>query len=110
MDCMLHLTHTVGPEVHYGLLSKTSLALSSLPTPASEVVNTRLQLSQLQDERLLAAEVDRMLRSVSGYFRPLVIKLPLAVLGQGVFLIHTESDREEALMLLRSELKLMLEQ
>ena len=110
MDCLLHLPHTVDPEIHYGLLSKTRLAFCSLPSPASEVINTNLQPSQLKDMHLLDGEVERMVDSVVERNLPFVIKLPLAVLGQGVFIIRAEPDRQAAVKVLRSELRTMLQQ
>ena len=110
MDCLLHLPHTVDPETHFGLLSKTNLAFCSLPSPTSQVINTELQASQLKDMHLLDAEVDNMLESVLERTLPFVIKLPLAVLGQGVFILRAESDRQAAVKVLRSELRTMLQQ
>ncbi|KAL8778228.1 MAG: hypothetical protein Q9213_007507 [Squamulea squamosa] len=110
MDCLLHLPHTVDPDVHYELLSKTNMALSSLPTPASDVVNTKLQPHQLQDKTLLKAEVARMTEAVLQRPLPFVIKMPLSVTGQGVFLIRTEADRKEAIEVLTRELKPILRQ
>ena len=85
MDCLLHLPHTVDPDAHYGLLSKTNLASCTLPSPKSEVIHAVLQLSQLKDMHLLDAEVERMSNFVLERSLPFVIKLPLAVLGQGVY-------------------------
>ncbi|KAL8768301.1 MAG: hypothetical protein Q9209_005440 [Squamulea sp. 1 TL-2023] len=110
MDCLLHLQHTVSPDAHYELLSKTYLALSSLTTPVSDIVNTKLQPHQLQDETLLNEEVARMMETVLQRPLPFVVKMPLAVLGQGVFLIRTEADRKEGIEVLTRELKPMLRQ
>lgn len=110
MDCLLHLPHTVNPEVHYGLLSKTNLAFCGLPSPPSEVINTGLQPCQLKDMHSLDAEVEKMLGFVLERNIPFVIKLPLAVLGQGVFIIRAESDRQAAVEVLRSGLRTMLQQ
>lgn len=109
MDCMLHLPHTVDPEVHYKLLSKKNLALSGLPTPESEVIRTNLQPHQIYDESSLDAEVVCMMEPILNYTLPFVIKLPQSSSGKGVFLIHTESDRGHAIEVLRIELKRTLQ-
>ena len=58
---------------------------------------------------MLDAEVEKMLESVLERSLPFVIKLPLAVLGQGVFIVRAESDRQSAVKVLRSELRTMLQ-
>lgn len=109
MDCMLHLPHTVDPEVHYELLFKKNLALSGLPTPESEVIRTNLQPHQIYDESSLDAEVGCMMEPILNRTLPFVIKLPQSLSGEGVFLIHTESDRGHAIEVLRLELKMILQ-
>lgn len=57
MDCLLPHPHLV----HYTALSKRALALSSLPTPLTTVVDTVLGPAQAADAELLAFEAERML-------------------------------------------------
>ncbi|MCJ1458463.1 hypothetical protein MMC28_008836 [Mycoblastus sanguinarius] len=110
MDCMLHLPHLVDPESHYEVLSKSSLALSGLPTPKSEVIETELQPYQAHDEPLMKSELARMIASISERQVPFVIKVPQALSGQGTFLVRTEPDRKNALRTLEVELSKMLRQ
>ncbi|KAL8676500.1 MAG: hypothetical protein Q9186_006984 [Xanthomendoza sp. 1 TL-2023] len=113
MDCLTFLPHTVNPEVHYDLLSKRSLALSTLPTPPSEVVDTILRPGEAYDERALLIEVSRMTKGVRTRPCPFVVKMPQSLSGEGVFLIHGDSDRLHATEVLGLELtrclKLMTE-
>ena len=108
MDCMLHLPHLVDPESHYEVLSKRFLALSGLPTPKSEVVDTEVQPHQTHDEALVNSEAARMISPIFDRRVPFVIKLPQALSGQGTFLVRTELDRQKALKALEVEVKRML--
>ena len=108
MDCLLHLPHVVDPEAHYDVLSKRSLALSGLPTPSSEVVDTILQPFQIHDQGLVDAEVLRMLEPVRKRPLPFAVKMPQAVSGEGTFLIRTESDQQKAIEILTLEIERML--
>ena len=110
MDCMLHLPHLIDPESHYDVLSKSGLALSGLPTPDSEVVETVLQAYQTHEEALIRSESMRMIATVSERRVPFVVKMPQALSGQGTFLIRSEPDRQNALETLEVELKKMLRQ
>lgn len=110
MDCMLHLPHAVEPEAHYELLSKRALALSGLPTPGSKVIDTLLQPYQIPNERLVDAEVIRMVKPIRERPLPFAVKMPQALSGQGTFLIHTESDSQKAVEVLAREVKRMLHQ
>ena len=110
MDCMLHLPHLIDPESHYEVLSKKGLALSGLPTPQSEVVETELQPYQTCDEAVMISESARMIAPISDRQVPFVVKMPQALSGQGTLLIRTELDRQKALRILEVELKKLLQQ
>ena len=110
MDCMLHLPHLVDPDAHYEVLSKRSLALSGLPTPKSEVLDTEMQPYQTHDEALVNSETARMMSPIFDRPVPFVIKMPQALSGQGTFLVRTELDRQVALKALEMEIKRMLRQ
>ena len=110
MDCMLHLPHLVDPDAHYEVLSKRSLALSGLPTPKSEVLDTDMQPYQTHDEVLVNSETARMMSPIFDRQVPFVIKMPQALSGQGTFLVRTELDRQVALKALEMEIKRMLRQ
>ncbi|KAL8963290.1 MAG: hypothetical protein Q9193_000430 [Seirophora villosa] len=105
MDCLLSLPHTVNPDAHYDLLSKRSLALSHLPSPASDVIDTVLRTGEVYEERALEAEVDRMMEAVHARACPFVAKVPQSLSGEGVFLIRDESERQQAVQVLKRELK-----
>lgn len=110
MDCMLHLPHLVDPESHYEVLSKRCLALSGLPTPKSEVIDTEMQPYQTHDEALVDSETARMMSPIFDRRAPFVIKVPQALSGQGTFLVRTELDRQKALKALEVEIRRMLRQ
>ncbi|KAL8998135.1 MAG: hypothetical protein Q9169_002756 [Polycauliona sp. 2 TL-2023] len=104
MDCLIPLPHTVDPHVHYDLLSKRTLALSTLPTPLSQVVDTVLIPGKAYHESVLDAEVIRMMVNIRTRACPFVVKTPQAVSGQGVFLIRSDQDRHHATDVLQQEL------
>lgn len=108
MDCLLHLSHTVDPDTHYQLHSKAALALSALPTPESQVIETRLQPDQIHDGGDLGAEVARMIGPVLERIIPFVVKMPQACAGQGIFLVRTEFDQRDMSGVLAMELKRLL--
>ncbi|KAI4130885.1 MAG: hypothetical protein LQ338_001482 [Usnochroma carphineum] len=105
MDCLLCLPHAVNPDVHYDLLSKKSLALSKLPTPPSEVIDTVLRPGEVYDEPVLDAEVHRLTEAVKVRACPFVVKTPQSLSGEGVFLIRNDSEHNHAIQVLRRELK-----
>lgn len=110
MDCLLPLPHLVDPEVHYEALSKRGLALSGLPTPASEIVDTILGPAQISDHELVDFEVQRMMARIRARQPPFVIKMPQSLSGHGTFVVRTEADRTDAIRTLEPETKRMLNQ
>ncbi|MCJ1347281.1 hypothetical protein MMC31_005503 [Peltigera leucophlebia] len=110
MDCLLLLPHLVDPEVHYEALSKRGLALSGLPTPDSEIVDTVLGPAQIPDHELVDCEVQRMMSRIRSRQPPFVIKMPQSHAGQGTFIVRTEADRTDAIRTLEPETKRMLNQ
>ncbi|KAI4270562.1 MAG: hypothetical protein L6R38_007092 [Xanthoria sp. 2 TBL-2021] len=105
MDCLFSLPHAVDPNVHYDLLSKKSLALSILPSPPSEVVDTVLRPGKDYDEPTLDAEIDRMTKAVTTRACPFVAKMPQSLSGEGVFLIRSDSEKHHAVEVLQQELR-----
>lgn len=103
MDCLLPHPRLVPPEAHYTALSKRALALSSLPTPPTTVVDTVLGPAQAANAELLAFEAERMLAPLAARPLPFAAKLPQALSGQGTFLVRTEADRAAALDALGAE-------
>ncbi len=110
MDCLTHLPHLFDPEMHYELLSKRGLAISEIPTPKSDVIDCNLQPDQTNDESLLKDEVERMMKPVNERAIPFVIKLPQSLGSQGVFVVQTDSEKQEAIGLLNVEVKRMIQQ
>lgn len=110
MDCLLPLPHLVDPEVHYEALSKRGLALSGLPTPATEIVDTALGPAQISDHELVDIEVQRMMAPIRARQPPFVIKMPQSLSGHGTFIVRTEADCSDAIRTLIPETKRMLNQ
>ena len=110
MDCLTHLPHLFDPEIHYELLSKRGLAVSGIPTPKSDVIDCNLQPGQVKDESLLNDEVERMMKPVIERAIPFVIKLPQSLGSQGVFVVQTDSEKQEAIASLTVEVKRMIQQ
>lgn len=110
MDCLLPLPHLVDPEVHYEALSKRGLALSGIPTPASEIVDTVLGPAQISDHELVDIEVQRMMDRIRSRQPPFVIKMPQSLSGHGTFIVRTKADRADAIRTLEPETKRMLNQ
>lgn len=98
----------VDQAVHWDLMSKRSLALSDLPSPPTEVVDTRLRPDQVRDEILVAEEVARMLERIETHALPFVVKLPMGLGGHAVFMVRDVARRESCLQVLREELPSML--
>ncbi|KAI4179412.1 MAG: hypothetical protein L6R41_007857 [Letrouitia leprolyta] len=110
MDCLLHLPHDIDPEAHYSVLSKRALALSSLPTPTSTVIDTKISPQETPDEKLVAAEIARILKPIAKQALPFAVKMPQALSGQGTFLIRTETLRRTVTETLAPEISRMLHQ
>ncbi|KAJ5155719.1 hypothetical protein N7492_008522 [Penicillium capsulatum] len=107
-DCLSHLPHLVHPDTHFELLSKRGLALSGLPTPASQVIDTCLIDSG--DPILLKKEVARMVDSIEQHQLPFVVKLPQTISGMGTFLITSEAEKDRVKALFLVHLEGMLRQ
>ena len=110
MDCLLTLPHLVEPEAHYETNSKRGLALSGLPTPDSEIIDTVLGPAQISDHELVDFEVQRMMSRIRARQPPFVIKVPQSLSGQGTFIVRTDADRTDAIRILEPETKRMLSQ
>ncbi|KAL8998990.1 MAG: hypothetical protein Q9169_002096 [Polycauliona sp. 2 TL-2023] len=105
MDCLLCLPHAVDPDLHYDLLSKRTLAISTLPSPASEVLDTVLQPGEAYDEQTMDAEISRMTNIVTARACPFVVKMPQSLSSQGVFLVRLDSEKHDVVGVIRRELK-----
>ncbi|CRG82671.1 hypothetical protein PISL3812_00015 [Talaromyces islandicus] len=107
-DSLLHLPHIIDPSVHFEILSKRGLALSGLPTPVSEVIDSVLSPSDVQDPALRNREVARMIKQIEEHPLPFLLKLPQTVSGVGVFKISTDTDRARVKGILDNNLGGML--
>ncbi|KAL8799553.1 MAG: hypothetical protein Q9182_005792, partial [Xanthomendoza sp. 2 TL-2023] len=72
MDSLTFWPHTANPDDHHDLLSKRTLALSTLPNPTFEVVDTILRPGGADDEHVFDIEVNRMTKSVMTRACPLL--------------------------------------
>ncbi|KAI1192374.1 solid-state culture-specific protein-like protein [Nemania serpens] len=104
MDCFAHLAPLVDADAHYDLQSKRALAISGIPTPSTEVIDTKLQPSQAGNAKLVAAEVGRMVGCVESRQPPFVLKMQQSLGSQGTIVVRSSKDREHALDVLRAEL------
>ncbi|KAI9039814.1 solid-state culture-specific protein-like protein [Aspergillus affinis] len=97
LDWISHLPHVTNPDVHYNLLSKRGLALSGLPTPKTTVIDTRLTPNRPFTESEIHEEFRRMTQPIRENTLPFILKVPrVASIGQGTFIIRTESERTAA--------------
>lgn len=96
----------VDQEAHWRLLSKRTLALAGedLPSPPTQIVDTVLRPDQTGDAAAVAAEIERMLEAVVTRALPFVVKLPLSLANQGVFVITDEEKRQACITNLREQL------
>ncbi|KAF4587913.1 ATP-grasp domain-containing protein [Ophiocordyceps camponoti-floridani] len=108
IDCLEHLPSLVSFDAHYRALSKRELALSGVPTPRTDVIDTILDALQVQDPQLRAAEVRRMLEPVEQKPVPFVVKLPQSSAGRGTFIVRNQHDRYETVNELGVEVDRML--
>ena len=99
----------VDQGAHWDLLSKRTLALSTLPSPPTDVIDSILRPDQKDDEALLETEIDRMLKRIALRPLPFVVKLPLGLGGHAVFMVKQESQRQECLTILHEELPSMFQ-
>jgi hypothetical protein len=99
----------VEQEAHWDLLSKRTLALSDLPSPPTQVIDTVLRAADKNDEVALENEIHRMLEPVALRPLPFVVKLPLGMGGHAVFIVKDAEKRQSCLKILREELPAMFQ-
>lgn len=99
----------VDQDAHWDLLSKRTLALSDLPSPATEVIDSILRAVETKDSAVLDKEVERMLERIATRALPFVVKLPLGLGGHAVFMVKEEEQRRSCLTILRTELPSMFQ-
>ncbi|CAG8972031.1 hypothetical protein HYALB_00004895 [Hymenoscyphus albidus] len=110
MDCLTHLPHVVDPEVHYEVQSKRGLAVSGIPTPSSEVIDTILRPDQVNVSSLVEPEVARMTKPIVTRSPPFVIKMAQSCSGQGVWVVRSEADKKNALDTIARALPKLIQQ
>ncbi|MCJ1278046.1 hypothetical protein MMC21_005860 [Puttea exsequens] len=99
----------VDQDAHWDLLSKRTLALSDLPSPPTEVIDSILRSDQTKDQAMLEEEIGRMLDRIATRALPFVVKLPLGLGGHAVFMVKEEAQRQSCLTILRAELPVIFE-
>ena len=103
-------------NTHYRLLSKRDLALSGLPTPRTELIDSDISPlvvhqggdSEAAEAASIAAETQRMLRPIRERTVPFVIKFPQSLAGQGVFVIRDEMSKLKRIRTLEREIPRMI--
>ncbi|KAL1849061.1 hypothetical protein Plec18167_006839 [Paecilomyces lecythidis] len=109
-DELSRLPHLIDPDIHYEILSKRGLALSELPTPPSEVIDSVLDHAHKHDPTRLKDEISRMIEPINKRKLPFMIKLPQSISGIGTAKVSTEVDRVHTKALLVTQLEGMLQQ
>ncbi|KAK5805752.1 hypothetical protein VI817_000010 [Penicillium citrinum] len=107
-DCLSHLPHLTCPETHYEILSKRGLAVSGLPTPHSQIIDTVLVDSG--DPGLLTREIVRMTDPITQHEIPFMVKLPQSISGMGTFAVTSETKRTQIKARITTQLGAMLRQ
>ena len=90
------------------LLSKRGLALSGLPTPPTQIIDTCFIGSE--DPMLLKQSIAQMVDSIDKHQLPFMVKLPQSISGMGNFAISTETERDQVKALFTAQLGAMLQQ
>ena len=98
----------VSQDVHYRLMSKRDLALARLPTPQTDVIDGKLSPAEVQDEKAVEAEAQRIIQAVRDRAPPFVIKFPQSLAGQGVFVVRDEDTKAKRIHLLETEVPRMI--
>lgn len=105
MDGMENLPHVLHPEIHYELLSKRGLAMTSdsFLTPKSRILDLKLDLAQRDDmlwpgvDEAIEAWEKEVYETVTTRSLPFVFKLQHSILGKGTYIIKTEESRNDLL-------------
>ncbi|PLB49979.1 solid-state culture-specific protein-like protein [Aspergillus steynii IBT 23096] len=109
LDWISHLPHITDPNVHYNLLSKRGLAHSGLPTPKTTVIDTHLSPTHTFTDSELTEEITRMTAPIRTTNLPFILKVPrVASIGQGTFIIRSETDRVAANAVFQDTVRKML--
>lgn len=109
MDFLQDHNPLVDLDAHWDLLSKRSLALSSLPSPSTQVIDSGLIPGDAVSEEEMQEDVARMLAPIEAHVLPFVVKMPHGLGSHAVFMIRNEERRAECLQVLRDELPSMLQ-
>lgn len=109
MDFLDGHSPLVDQEAHWDLLSKRTLALSNLPSPPTQVIDSVLRARDKNDEVALRDETNRMLKPIAIHPLPFVVKLPLGMGGHAVFIVKCAEERQSCLTILREELPVMFQ-
>ncbi|MCJ1277147.1 hypothetical protein MMC21_004957 [Puttea exsequens] len=84
---------TIPLDVSYELLTKETLARSTIPGPASRIISVKYAPSKNYDG-WINSEVNRSILEVSRHPLPFVLKFTQTISGHGVHIIRTASERD----------------
>lgn len=102
-----HLT-IIKQDVHYGLMSKRDLALSGLPSPQTQVIESTLCPADVLHDDVVEAEARRIVEVIQDRPTPFVVKFPQSLAGQGVLVVRTETIKVQRTKLFEVEVTRML--
>lgn len=109
MDFLQGHDPLVDLDSHWDLLSKRSLALSNLPSPPTQVIDSTLIPGNAVSDEETLDDVTRMLAPIEAHALPFVVKMPHGLGSHAVFMVRNEERRTECLQVLRDELPSMLQ-
>ncbi|KAJ4394867.1 hypothetical protein N0V93_004087 [Gnomoniopsis smithogilvyi] len=109
MDFLQGHEPLVDLDAHWDLLSKRSLALSDLPSPPTQVIDSKWVPGDAVSESGLEQEVARMLAPIEAHDLPFVVKMPHGLGSHAVFMVRNEERRAMCLQVLGDELPSMLQ-
>jgi hypothetical protein len=117
LDGMQKVAHILDPDIHYELLSKRGLAISSITTPAAKLIDlgTDAEIQEKRDysyqkmypgfyypdiplsNHTIQKWKDETLEAVTFKPLPFVVKLQQTLYGDGTFIITTEEKRQSVI-------------
>jgi hypothetical protein len=117
LDGMQKVSHILDPDIHYELLSKRGLAISTITTPAVKLIDLGTD-SEIQEKRDYSYQKmypgfyypdiplsnhtiqkwkDETLEAITFKTLPFVVKLQQTLYGDGTFIVTTEEKRQSVI-------------
>ncbi|OJI95796.1 hypothetical protein ASPVEDRAFT_35118 [Aspergillus versicolor CBS 583.65] len=109
-DSLAHLPSLVDPEVQYDLSSKRALAISGIPTPKTEIIDSILSPDQVLDKDTIGKEVARLISKAQVWEPPFILKLQYSAASGGTFVVRSKEDWDNCVCTVTDELHLILRQ